>query len=345
MKLKELCNKVKKFFGSAYSYLLENKLRSAVVGLCLVIGVSALAFGFLSKGVDSKEPATIVYAKDTVPEKEEVSDLGYFVYVSGIKDWIVEVGSSIDPMENINWDKDFILSVEVCDNNVDFTKPGTYSVTYKIVAVDKTIIYKSSVVWVVGNEEADSLAEEGKEVITNEGIKNEEKIPTVQEQVEESKSVESSTKNTGASEVKQEVQQEKPVENEVKDTVSKPEHQHSWVADIETIEHPEEYHIEKVVVKEAWVEEKPVYETVVHLICKDCEEDLKDLSEEERLEHLDAHKAEGGLGEVTEEEEEVQTGVEEIEHPEEVEEKKVVDKEAWVEEKIVGYHCSCGATK
>lgn len=40
---------------------------------------------------------------------------------------------------------------------------------------------------------------------------------------------------------------------------NKPEHKHNWVAQYETVHHPEEGHNEQYVIKEAWTEQVPRY--------------------------------------------------------------------------------------
>lgn len=122
---------------------------------------------------------------------------------------------------------------------------------------------------------------------------------------------------------------------------------HKWVKQTETVEHPAEGYEEEYVVKEAWVEEVPVYEKQERLICDEtsCAMDLTDLTEEERTSHTDAHAANGGASGVHTEEKDVQTGTEKVEHPAVTDTRWVETKAAWTETIDNGYKCSvCGKT-
>ena len=145
---------------------------------------------------------------------------------------------------------------------------------------------------------------------------------------------------------------------------SKPEnkpskHEHDWKpvyktvhhkeeSHYETIHHDEVGHTERVLVEEGWTEEV----SEIHTFCNECKKDLT-ASGEDLVAHGRAHALAGeGTGGH-------HTGqvITYIEHPDVYddkwvvdkaawdEQKKVVDKAAWDEQVIDYYKCSCGATK
>ena len=131
-------------------------------------------------------------------------------------------------------------------------------------------------------------------------------------------------------------------ESSQKETASKNEkHTHQW----------KEVHKEvdngkwgKELVNEAWVEEVPVYKTKEVYICHGCGKDIRDIviaNGDEAYQHDYNHLLNGEASGWTSKTETVQIGVEEKYH--EAEYKKV-----WIpkiENKFVGYSCSCGAKK
>ena len=135
-----------------------------------------------------------------------------------------------------------------------------------------------------------------------------------------------------------------PVEPENPD---KP-HEHHWVDNIVKIEHPEEGHYEKVLVKDAWDEviqheeeghyekvlvkdawdeEVPIYEEQIRHICNNCREDITGSENDHMFEHL----SNGELAGWHEEVKNVQVGTETVHHEAVYEDKWIVDKEAWTE--------------
>ena len=135
-----------------------------------------------------------------------------------------------------------------------------------------------------------------------------------------------------------------PVEPENPD---KP-HEHHWVDNIVKIEHPEEGHYEKVLVKDAWDEviqheekghwekvlvkdawdeEVPIYEEQIRHICNNCGEDITGSENDHMFEHL----SNGELAGWHEEVKNVQVGTETVHHEAVYEDKWIVDKEAWTE--------------
>ena len=127
-------------------------------------------------------------------------------------------------------------------------------------------------------------------------------------------------------------------------TPEKPVHNHTWEEVTTTVHHKEQGHYENVVVKEAWTEKKPVYETQARDICNSCNADLTGTN---IAQHVKEHMINGtDKGGHRTEYKKVQVGTETINHPAVTERKWVIDKAAWTEKVVTGYKCSdCGATK
>ena len=118
-------------------------------------------------------------------------------------------------------------------------------------------------------------------------------------------------------------------------------HTHSWNAQTTVVHHPASGHNEQVLIKEAWTEYKPIYETVCLTICNTCGADITG----NPTPHVKQHALAGeGAGHHTEYVQK-QTGTETIAHPAEYETRWVQDSAAWDETVITGYTCSCGASK
>lgn len=137
----------------------------------------------------------------------------------------------------------------------------------------------------------------------------------------------------------------KPADNpgkqeEGKEELQKPSHVHTWEEVKNTIEHQEEGHYEDMLVKEAWTEEVPIYETVAVEICNTCGADITGNTSA----HLKEHMLKGENGSRRTEYVQKQTGVEQIQHAAVYEKKWIVDKKAWTET-LITYKCSCGQTK
>ena len=122
---------------------------------------------------------------------------------------------------------------------------------------------------------------------------------------------------------------------------SKPPHTHSWTAQTTVVRHPATGHNEQVLVKEAWMEYKPIYETVAINICNGCNADITGNESSHNKSHAVAGEPGGWHTEYIQK----QTGTETISHPAEYETRWVQDSAAWDETVVTGYTCSCGATK
>ena len=102
------------------------------------------------------------------------------------------------------------------------------------------------------------------------------------------------------------------------------------------VEHPAETKQVKVVDREAYTYEEPVYETRRIAKCKDCGMDLFTLGSQEALDaHSEAHVLAGGDGGWYSTTEQVQVGTETITVPEQSHMETVVVKEAWTERILV----------
>ena len=121
--------------------------------------------------------------------------------------------------------------------------------------------------------------------------------------------------------------------NETGEKPSKPSHTHSWNAQTTVVHHPASGHNEQVLIKEAWTEYKPIYETVAIEVCNTCGADITDNPSK----HIKQHMLAGEGGSWRTEYIQKQTGTETIAW--------VQDSAAWDETVITGYTCSCGASK
>ena len=129
--------------------------------------------------------------------------------------------------------------------------------------------------------------------------------------------------------------------NETGEKPSKPSHTHSWNAQTTVVHHPASGHNEQVLIKEAWTEYKPIYETVAIEVCNTCGADIT----ANHSQHMKEHALKGEGGSRRTEYIQKQTGTETIAHPAEYETRGVQDSAAWDETVITGYTCSCGASK
>ena len=96
-----------------------------------------------------------------------------------------------------------------------------------------------------------------------------------------------------------------------------------------------------MLIKEAWTEYKPIYETVAIEVCNTCGADIT----HNHSQHMKEHALKGENASRRTEYIQKQTGTETIAHPAEYETRWVQDSAAWDETVITGYTCSCGASK
>ena len=126
------------------------------------------------------------------------------------------------------------------------------------------------------------------------------------------------------------------------DEPSNPTCSHNWVAQYETVHHPEKGHNEQYVIKEAWTEQVPRYEQQARTICNTCGADITG----NVAPHIKNHMLNGENGSYRTEYVQVQVGTDTIEHPAEYGTRWVVDQAAYDEQVLSGYTCSkCGKPK
>lgn len=112
--------------------------------------------------------------------------------------------------------------------------------------------------------------------------------------------------------------------NESSKPTPKPQHTHSWTNITKKV---------KVVDKEAYTYEEPVYEEHDRTICNDCGADLTNMSESELTHHCGNHLLNGGKGSYRNEWVNVQVGTKTVTVPE----------KSHYENKVIGRKCSgCG---
>ena len=255
--------------------------------------------------------------------KKETVD--YLSYVDGLKNWEVEIGEDVDFLEDVTWDKEFIKTVTVDDDDVDLEKEGTYSIVYTIdVKKDdvKDLKSKKSVKVVKAEEEKESKDDSSEEQKKEDSDKEESKKQETAEQKttnEETSKAEASSNKTSSS------SQSKPSGNTQKGE-SKPAHQHNWVAQTKTVHHD-------AVTEQQWVVDVPSQQQAI-TVCNQCGAIL---TTDTYIAHDKAHVLAGGNGgwhteyRYTEEQGHYET---------------VVVQQAWDEQVVTGYKCSsCGATK
>ena len=124
-------------------------------------------------------------------------------------------------------------------------------------------------------------------------------------------------------------------------------HTHTWISVYKTVTHPAETKQVWVVDKAAYTEEVPVYETKYVNVCNEatCAIAFYGWTQDEASAHVKAHMLVGEQGGYHKEYRDILVGHKTVTHPEEGHYNTVVVKEAYTEEVLSGYKCSCGATK
>lgn len=285
-------------------------------------------------------------------------EVDYRNYVTGLRNWTVEVDTKeVDYLSGISWDKDEIKEVTVDSKAVDLTKEGNYDLTYTIDVIKKDVkdIKVEKKVKVVSREAAKEEAKKGEEVATNEGIQNKKSEEDLKKEEESRKKETSNSTNkqsnsADGSATKSDNGKKNSSSSSNKSSNSKetkPAHKHNWVQAYKTVHHDEVSHNEEYVVKAAWTETVPKYETQMHTFCLNptCGRDLT-ASGEDVDAHTKAHALKYENGSTGEKPVQVQVGTETINHPAEMGTRKVVDQAAYDEQIPYGYKCSeCGARK
>lgn len=290
-------------------------------------------------------------------------EVDYRNYVTGLRNWTVEVDTkAVDYLSGVSWNKDEIKKVTVDSKAVDLTKEGNYDLTYTIDVIKKDVkdIKVEKKVKVVSKEEAKEEAEKGEEVATQEGIQNkksEEDLKKKETSNKTNQQSNSSSRNTAKADNGKKYSSSssnksssnptnsKPASNSNKD--EKPAHKHQWEQQYKPVYHDEVSHEEEYVIKAAWEETLPKYETQIHTFCLNptCGKDLTAEGINTTL-HRKEHAMKYEPSNTGERPVQVQVGTIIVNHPAETGKRKVVDKEAYTEQVPDGFKCSeCGARK
>lgn len=286
-------------------------------------------------------------------------EVDYRNYVTGLRNWTVAVDTTdVDYLSGVSWNKDEIKKVTVDATAVDLSQEGNYDLTYTIDVIKKDVkdIKVAKKVKVVSKEEAKEEAEKGEEVTTQDGIQNKKSEDDLKK-AEESKKKEtaSNTNKQSNSSNGSTAKSDGGKKNSTSNSESKPStpkedkpaHKHNWVLKYKTVHHDEVSHNEEYVIKAAWTETVPKYETQMHTFCLNptCGKDLT-ASGEDIDEHSKAHALKRENDSQGQKPVVVQVGTETIQHPAVMGTRKVVDKAAYDEQVPDGYQCSeCGARK
>lgn len=196
------------------------------------------------------------------------------------------------------------------------------------------------------DKKVDEILEDNKEEeLTEENIEiDKEIVENVDEDIHDentSTSQENIVQNS-VSKNKQESANQENSDKKVATTTN--QHSHTWVEVYKDVHHAEEGHWENILVKDAWTETVPVYETKIVSICNGCGKDITG----NEWDHIEGQVLAGNndCGGFHDEQRKVQTGTNTIKHDAEYEKKWIVDKAAWTEKVLSGYKCSsCGAIK
>lgn len=336
------------------------------IKICLLIGA-------LLCGCAAPTPEKPEKSEDKTTQKQEIN-LEKNVKGLELDKLYMEVKTKgNDFLKGITYDKKVVKEVLVDTSNVNYEKEGTYEIVYTIVPVDSKMepVEKKVQIEVVSPEKAEELKKEGHDVITNESVNEDKKQEESEKKEEESKgeeqkpstgnsnsettgSVSSGNNSTGSgnnagnngSSTNTGSNTSKPStggnSNQGSQKPNTPSHTHNWVQQYKTVHHPEKGHNEQYVVKEAWTESVPIYQTIMRDICNTCNADITDIDIDA---HLYNHMINGENGSFRQELKQIQTGTNTINHPAEYGTRYVVDQAAYDEQVPAGFKCSCGATK
>ena len=336
------------------------------IKICLLIGA-------LLCGCAAPTPEKPEKSEDKTTQKQEIN-LEKNVKGLELDKLYMEVKTKgNDFLKGITYDKKVVKEVLVDTSNVNYEKEGTYEIVYTIVPVDSKMdsVEKKVQIEVVSPEKAEELKKEGHDVITNETVNEDKKQEESVKKEEESKgeeqkpstgnsnsettgSVSSGNNSTGSgnnagnngSSTNTGSNTSKPStggnSNQGSQKPNTPSHTHNWVQQYKTVHHPEKGHNEQYVVKEAWTESVPIYQTIMRDICNACNADITDIDIDA---HLYNHMINGENGSFRQELKQIQTGTNTINHPAEYGTRYVVDQAAYDEQVPAGFKCSCGATK
>ncbi len=281
----------------------------------------------------------VCYGLTNAGNAEDSKKVNYLNYVTGIRDWKVEVDTEkdkVDFLTGVDWNEKYIKDVTVEDEEVKLDTVGEYTITYVIDVKESGIhdIEKEQTVEVISKEEAEKAETEGEEVATEEGIKNEkneEELKKEQKTTSENKSSttssdqKSNTSSSSGSSTNESQSSSSGSSSNSKpsgSSESKPNHTHNWQPQYTTVHHDAVYEQKYVVDQAAWSEERT--------ICNQCGADITGFAAQHILDNMPNC---GGYHS------------EWINHPEQGHYENVQVSAAWDEQVLTGYKCSCGATK
>lgn len=304
-------------------YLENNgKKRILICGILLILLIILIGAGiFMSQSKEKKET-------------------NYLDYVTGLRNWKVEVNTEeVDYLLGVEWNEDYISEVTVNDKDVDLSKEGKYDLIYTIDVKEKGVndLKQKKTVQVISKEEAEEAAEEGEEVATEEGVENQKEPEKPKETSKKATSTDNKKENnTAGSSNSSSSGLNKPSGNEStskpsggnsssgNQESSKPSHTHNWQPQYSTVHHDAVY-------QQQWVVDVPET-TTAHEICNQCGADITGNASAHNKQHALAGESGGWHTEW-------------ITTPEQGHYENVLVSEAWDEQVLEGYKCSCGATK
>lgn len=192
-----------------------------------------------------------------------------------------------------------------------------------------------TVIYSCGRTEENGVSNpKDKQEQTDKTQEDEKPVETEAEDVEEHKRPETVKADEQTSDKKEKTTRE----NKTEDTKK---HTHTWLEKKTTVNHEAEGHYEDKLVKEAWVEEVPVFEEQAREICGNCGADVTSNPGEHIMEHM--LNGTGQYGCRTEYRQ-IQVGTKPVKHPAEYQKVWVEDKAAY-QETVITYYCECGAKK
>lgn len=270
--------------------------------------------------------------KQTETQTERTETVILTDYVSGLKDWTVEVNAkNVNFMDGISYDKEVVKEVTSDDSKVDLTKEGKYNLVYSVVPQDDSIsketVIKTVTVNVVSIEKAQEKADKGNQVVTDGDEIKKDSNENTPKPPKEDKPTEKPQEPSKPEEPS------KPTEPE------KPTHSHDYKPVYKTVHHEAEYKDEWVVDKEAWDEQVPKYKWVGYYQCKKCGAQFDDGDE------CGYHCLTVCGSRYEAKKEQVPDGYDTVHHEAEGHYEKVVVKEAWDEQVVDYYQCSYGERK
>ena len=310
-------------------YLENNgKKRILICGILLILLIILIGAGiFMSQSKEKKET-------------------NYLDYVTGLRNWKVEVNTEeVDYLLGVEWNEDYISEVTVNDKDVDLSKEGKYDLIYTIDVKEKGVndLKQKNTVQVISKEEAEEAADAGEEVATEDGVENQKEPEKPKETSKKATSTDNKKENnTAGSSNSSSSGLNKPSGNEStskpsggntssgNQESSKPSHTHNWQPQYSTVHHDAVY-------QQQWVVDVPA-KTEIHSFCKACNIDFTKLGWDQSTvtAHVKQHALNGENGGAVERV---------VTIPEQGHYENVLVSEAWDEQVLEGYKCSCGATK